>query len=364
MITLSKSDAQLLAEFLAFLRKHGHLLEGYNADVPIEGYILAGCLTVLSFDYLCTFDQEVNYVWTCPWSFGLPLFYINRYAPFVNTILFVYINSNHMTSSQCNTLVQFVIWSIAISSFFSQLIIVLRTCALWRNQITIVTTLLLLLLGTMATTFFFTWKQLSHMSFAPTPSFIPGCLIIEGVNVSLYVYITLFIAELIIIGLTVVKAIQHLRRNQRSWLSQLYKNGIFYCICILLFTLINIVVHLLPKLPYVYKQTFRMPQHVFHSIFSSRVILQILKYRHHFAEQQRTARRRSIDVYGTHNIFTTIIPDTMGESSNSGDIELSESTCEREMMKEMWEREGWEGERVRLAGHGHGRYADGSGWIS
>jgi len=320
MDQLSDEDKALLTEFLAWSQENMGLMEGYNRDVPLEGFVLVGCITLLCYDYVCTFTREVTYVWTSAWSIGLPLFYINRYVPMLDIALFVYSGTNHMTITRCNYMLKTAIWLITVASFFAQLIIVLRTCALWGNRRLVVWPLLFLMVATLAITSLLTGMQTSDMSFAPTPSFIPGCLVGGKYNDSIYVYVTLFVVEAVIVGLTIAKAVQHLRRRSRSsWLSQLYKNGIFFCICILLFTLMNIAVHL-SSMSYVYKQVMRLPQHVFHSIFCNRVMLQILQYRHHLQEGAVLRERRRAGARWRSNADGPCGCGTADHHESNGDI--------------------------------------------
>ncbi|TFK26566.1 hypothetical protein FA15DRAFT_667262 [Coprinopsis marcescibilis] len=334
----SSIDMQQLLDFLAFLKNHQEKLAGYNTTVPVEGYILMGCMAALIHEYTLTFIREVNYVWTCPWFFGLPLFYINRYVPFINIGVFLYINFGHVPHTVCYRLVSGTIWLIAMASFFAQMIIILRTFALWQNNPVVVKSLSLFLTVSIILTFVLTGKQLGHMNFAPTPKFLPGCIAIEDSDLSLYVYVVLFVMEAIIVGLTVIKAIQHLRASRTSWLSQLYKNGIFYCLCVLALSTGNIIVPLVPTIPYAYKQTMRMPQHVLHSIFCNRVILQILQYRHEVQQQDRlSAQHRP----GTPtNIFTTVIDE---EADKTQDMELvsSDETQTTQNQSERFRRAEW-----------------------
>lgn len=254
----SSNDEQLMQEFIKFLQDHPEMLQGSNAPIPILFFVLAASFTLLMYDYLITLDEEVRYVWSSPWFIGLPLFYANRYIPFIDVGMFLHFSFSHMTPAGCKAQIQAATWIISIPSFFGQMIIILRTCALWRNDIFIVLFMILLSLSSLMTTIFFTARYMSTMQFAPTPSFVKGCLIAEDSQTSLFIYIALFVTELVIVALTITKAVEHLRQNRSAWVSQLYKNGILYCFVILAFSAVNII---LPatSLPYTYKQSFRMP---------------------------------------------------------------------------------------------------------
>ncbi|KAG1845724.1 hypothetical protein DFJ58DRAFT_800644 [Suillus subalutaceus] len=46
-------------------------------------YLEISCFTLLVYDLLTTFGEEVEYFWSGPWSISRVLFFLNRYLPFV-----------------------------------------------------------------------------------------------------------------------------------------------------------------------------------------------------------------------------------------------------------------------------------------
>ncbi|KAG1743050.1 hypothetical protein EDB19DRAFT_1633472 [Suillus lakei] len=46
-------------------------------------YLEIACFTLLVYDLLTTFGEEVEYFWSGPWSISRVLFFLNRYLPFV-----------------------------------------------------------------------------------------------------------------------------------------------------------------------------------------------------------------------------------------------------------------------------------------
>ncbi|KAF9466692.1 hypothetical protein BDZ94DRAFT_1250529, partial [Collybia nuda] len=57
------------------------------AQPILVSYIVAAVTTILTYDWICTLDKEVAYVWSRPWSLGTCLFILNRYLPFVDVTL-------------------------------------------------------------------------------------------------------------------------------------------------------------------------------------------------------------------------------------------------------------------------------------
>ncbi|KIK49023.1 hypothetical protein CY34DRAFT_797401 [Suillus luteus UH-Slu-Lm8-n1] len=52
-------------------------------------YLEIACLTLLVYDLLTTFGEEVEYFWSGPWSISRVLFFLNRYLPFVVMIIVI-----------------------------------------------------------------------------------------------------------------------------------------------------------------------------------------------------------------------------------------------------------------------------------
>ncbi|KAG2008825.1 hypothetical protein CC2G_014214 [Coprinopsis cinerea AmutBmut pab1-1] len=75
------------------------------------------CLTLLVYDYLCTFSQEVEYVWTNSLSVGVVLFYLNRYLVFFDQSLLFFFNTvTFVNASTCERLFRSGVWLKAIGS--------------------------------------------------------------------------------------------------------------------------------------------------------------------------------------------------------------------------------------------------------
>ncbi|KDR76815.1 hypothetical protein GALMADRAFT_139689 [Galerina marginata CBS 339.88] len=61
-------------------------ISAINQILLKHGTVIAS-LVVFIYDYLCTLDQEVAYIWSRPRSFATYLFVLNRYLPFVDLSL-------------------------------------------------------------------------------------------------------------------------------------------------------------------------------------------------------------------------------------------------------------------------------------
>ncbi|KAH9477123.1 hypothetical protein JR316_0011039 [Psilocybe cubensis] len=264
--------------------------------------------SLLLYDYLCTLKSEVEFVWPCPWSMGVLLFYLNRYLPLVNFVLVIEI---YPYAGQvvriCGSR-----WLTTGSLLASQIIIVLRTYAVWGRRRLIFYILILWILvfpGTMVVLGGIVThdilKRASELPANLTQKMTCSTNFQNAYVGILIFYIMIFSGEFVIVVLTVIKAKQHMRIPSPSWVRGLYKNGILQCACMMGFSLLNSVI--------MFKGTAGIKMSIvpiqcnLHSVFCNRVIFLLLKHRrsqmHGPAIEDR--HRQS----GTLYIFTTVHED-------------------------------------------------------
>ncbi|KIJ91246.1 hypothetical protein K443DRAFT_492671 [Laccaria amethystina LaAM-08-1] len=277
-------------------------------------------LTILvkeTYDYICTLDQEVAFAWPCPPSFGMFLFYLNRYIPFIDQSVSLYLRLSINSPEMCSHLTKWALWFICFGIFISQLLITLRTCAIWgaRRQVTI--PLAGLTVATIA--FFASQSAILMNSLEFIEGHARGCYIKPGPGkVMDLVFLPNFISDFVAITLTTIKAYQHFRLSCSSWLDQFYRDGVLYCTFILVLSLINIISPSFP-VPLYYKAIMHSPTRVFHSIFCNRVMLLILEQRHESAQ-----RGRRPEATETMQIFSTVFMERITSvDTSTGQISIN-----------------------------------------
>ncbi|KAJ6590408.1 hypothetical protein DFH09DRAFT_1139311, partial [Mycena vulgaris] len=90
------------------------------------------------YDWMCTLDQEVSYVWNSSRTTGKLLFIINRYLPFVVVSV----------SVECLTRYKLISWLTVFGVHLSEVILMLRTYAIWERRRGVLVFLIILFLGT------------------------------------------------------------------------------------------------------------------------------------------------------------------------------------------------------------------------
>ncbi|EDR07641.1 uncharacterized protein LACBIDRAFT_297969 [Laccaria bicolor S238N-H82] len=297
-------------------------------DVPSRSQILSytfvdSCVTIagvtiIAYDYLCTLKEEISYAWSCPWSMGLILFYLNRYLPFLDQSILLYIHSKGSKSkvSACTIDVLQALWSNTLFDFcrFSVLILTLRTCGMWERRRWVTTSLGTLMSVSILFAICITAFQLKSVTISETTP--TGCIVQQSRGLTLSVFISIFLVESTIGGLTVIRAHQYFRQSRALWVSQVYRSGILYCICILLLSLANILLLSTPSSG-VYRAILISPTRVFHSIFGNRVMLLILRHRYNILQRNLPGSETK-----TSSIYLTSVVVDLGWDTNTSDIEL------------------------------------------
>ncbi|KAF4574512.1 hypothetical protein EYR36_005854 [Pleurotus pulmonarius] len=179
----------------------------------IVTYLHLSCNSLLVYDYLLTFADEVRYVYGAPWNFGKILFYFTRYPVFVDTALTLHHQVGYSLSVQeCITLFKITGWMIIIGIVIAEVIMTLRVWALWGRTRNFAIFLSILSVATVAgggVAFFKFHSSQSFIAMDDINSAIPGCFPDDGNNVVFVSFTVLMGYETIIFILTLIKAIQH-----------------------------------------------------------------------------------------------------------------------------------------------------------
>lgn len=293
-------------------------------DVPSRSQILSytfvdSCVTIagvtiIAYDYLCTLKEEISYAWSCPWSMGLILFYLNRYLPFLDQSILLYIRFMATSPQTCFRLYGVTLSSISVGFLSAQIILTLRTCGMWERRRWVTTSLGTLMSVSILFAICITAFQLKSVTISETTP--TGCIVQQSRGLTLSVFISIFLVESTIGGLTVIRAHQYFRQSRALWVSQVYRSGILYCICILLLSLANILLLSTPSSG-VYRAILISPTRVFHSIFGNRVMLLILRHRYNILQRNLPGSETK-----TSSIYLTSVVVDLGWDTNTSDIEL------------------------------------------
>ncbi|KAF8203349.1 hypothetical protein BJ912DRAFT_352814 [Pholiota molesta] len=256
----------------------------FSTDYIYSSNVLLTAATVLVWEILTTLDDEVNYIWKQPWTLGTFLFWANRYLPFFDTIIAMRMQfSRDMSPAACRTHYLGMTWVMITGLILAEFIIILRTWAIWKHKRSVRIFLAAMSFCTLLPAIATLVVEIHSFRFAPTTEHGYGCNLVYAERLIVVPYCMVAISETVVVILTLARGINHLSLSSKtSWVGRVYGYGLMFYIYLLVFTLINIVVPLVAQQPR-YKSYLAVSQHVFHSIFCTRVIL--------FIQRQRWARR-------------------------------------------------------------------------
>ncbi|KAJ4463351.1 hypothetical protein C8J55DRAFT_610418 [Lentinula edodes] len=230
-----------------------------------------GSITLLVYDYFCTLYQEIELVWRSPFSLASMMFFVNRYLPFFDRIVSVNFNFNaSISAEQCLFQAQAISWLMFIGIVISELILTLRTYAVWERKRSILITLIILTVVFLVPAIVFTELAVSSLRFISHG----GCRMTSASNIIFLAFCLLTMYETILAILIAIQACKHLRQTRSRWVTKLYKDGIMFYVYLLVLSCANIVSCLLaPALgPWL-----QAPQRVVHSVLCTRVLFLIFQ---------------------------------------------------------------------------------------
>jgi hypothetical protein len=258
-------------------------MDDHASAASREHFFVASTLfsqTLLVYDYFCTLDREIELIWSKPLSFpGSLLFLINRYLPVGDIIimnLLYEINYRTYSSEQCRAHIRLTGWLMFTGMLVSEVILTIRTAALWNIQKVTV----FLLVGCMFALFtvpaiLFMHIEMNSLEFTPPGSFEP-CSIVGSKNTVFIVFGILALYEFVIALFTAIKAYQHVRSTRSRWVIQLYGEGLSFYVYMLALSIINAVVSQRMSILEI-GLTLQIFQRVFHSILCNRVLFVIFR---------------------------------------------------------------------------------------
>ncbi|KAF8152308.1 hypothetical protein B0H34DRAFT_112391 [Crassisporium funariophilum] len=216
----------------------------YSREYIIGSNVLTASATVLVYDVFLTLNDEINYIWLQPWTLGTFLYWVNRYLPFADTFMALYLQMSVTNIPKCHTFYEAITWMIATGLMVSELILLLRTYAMWQRRRSI-----LIGLGSMSFVTFgpgiaLTFLEIKSFKFDEVPLGGLGCNLQTASKLIMISYVLIAFSETVVVVLTLMRGREHLRNSQSSWVKHIYRHGLLFYAYLLIITIINMVVPL------------------------------------------------------------------------------------------------------------------------
>ncbi|KAG2360279.1 hypothetical protein BDR07DRAFT_165489 [Suillus spraguei] len=188
-------------------------------------YVCAALITLWVYDYICSLHDEWTFLLRSRWTKVKYLYVTARYVPFF--LIAVYICQVFIPDESPKTCKM--------------------TYALWSNNRTVLVVMLSTLFAVIVS-FVGIWFSDVATSQYFTNSAIPGITVITGgyrtsSSVELYLpFVLLFVFQLGLLSLTLIRTIQDWQSTRYPLYTALVKHNIFYYVCGLVFSALNVVV--------------------------------------------------------------------------------------------------------------------------
>ncbi|KAI0812522.1 hypothetical protein BC629DRAFT_1473506, partial [Irpex lacteus] len=249
----------------AYKRKLLHLLDFTRYNAVAAGYELYS-------------RYGFTHIWSARWTFVKVLYLWTRYAPIADTFLGFVSHFTFMNPQGCKLNDSVNSFLVAAGMYSSELVLVWRTLALWQDSKPVRYSLvalwaLMFPMGIYSITAFVISTVYAPQPFANQP----GCNLVDASSIIAGDFVGLTVLELVIVILTAVKGIYHMRKIPRltgvHYVRILYRDGVLFFICLALLSVGNVLAPFLgPKSNALLLPTFLRTMH---STLCCRVILNL-----------------------------------------------------------------------------------------
>ncbi|KAJ4491798.1 hypothetical protein C8R41DRAFT_367499 [Lentinula lateritia] len=181
----------------------------------------------------------VELIWSSPFGLASMIFFANRYLPFVDSALSVNINFNAtLSAEECLVQARAAAWLMFIGIALSEIILMLRTYAVWGRKRSMLLFLIVLTVAVfIIPTIVFTALAVNSLQFAV----FQGCHLTAANDIIYLAFCLLTAYESILAALVTVQAYKHLRQTRSPWVTKLYKDGFIFYFSLLVLSCANII---------------------------------------------------------------------------------------------------------------------------
>ncbi|TDL19482.1 hypothetical protein BD410DRAFT_436962 [Rickenella mellea] len=281
-----------------------HTLYHVFFDYQAAKYVTIASTAILVWDYWLTFSDEVRFLWPSRWSFAKCLFFLNRYLVFVDPVLLILLTIVFRKPGEnlCETGFHVGAW-ISLAGFsISFMILMLRTWAIWERNRIVTAIMLIQANAFLGADIYFIRRYVQGTEYLPYFS-TSGCTIRFHNRLIFIGFIQILVSETTMVILLAIKARQHYRLNQATWLTRVYEDGFIQYLLILANSILNVI--LLVAAGGAIQGSSIVLQQVMHSVLCNRVLFRV---RGAYQRSEKASPTMTTESVG---VLTTMVPATM-----------------------------------------------------
>jgi len=239
-------------------------------------YMTVSTAALFIYDYLLTLHLEIKLIWSSKWSSTKVLFLLVRYLTF-GSVLITVANQTFLGRQEkdCSVTVPMESWFLMMGTFFSEVVLAIRTWAVWRTDTFIGIGLAAMTIVNLVVQCVVLNKLVHSYEFAPPlyPGY-RGCVTIRSDNLLWINYTTLAIVEAIVFTLMAISAFRLYRQGTNGKLSHvIHRDGIMFYVYLLLISATNVI--LMRILPFDQSIVLSFTEDVLYPVLTTRIVLNI-----------------------------------------------------------------------------------------
>ncbi|KAJ6476313.1 hypothetical protein C8R45DRAFT_1102570 [Mycena sanguinolenta] len=247
-------------------------------DLRLDSYAAAACLTLLTYDTFLNLSLEYRYIWRSKWGLINCLYLWSRYGTFLDTSLNLLTEANvNLDPSTCSTLAKFISIYSGFGVAVTEIIMMVRTYALYGRSKRVVVFLVLMWLAIGAIGTWSAFDSLKKSESTPVVQSLPdiSCELYGSSNdILLLCFVSMLAGETVIVLLTLWKALHTFYWQADSafkspgLLINFYRDGVLFYLAMLLVVLQS-------DAPEALKSIGHTPLRVIHSILACHLVVHI-----------------------------------------------------------------------------------------
>jgi len=209
---------------------------------------------VLVYDWLLILPLEVKYIWRSSWNYTKVLYLMARYTPFAGMALMVRNQLAFDASPEsCSRAVRAACWISFVGVDVTEIILVIRTYAVWNKDKRVGIGLALLLASVQIPNGILAEKFLDEIGYIrnPYPELFRGCVALSATKIIYLNWAMFTVMEGAVLALMVASALRTYRKNTSRFMNVIYVDGIRFYLYMFCVTLANVLVTLLLPIDFI-----------------------------------------------------------------------------------------------------------------
>jgi len=276
------------ASFVQYLEDQKHIVD----------YVYISSSALFFYDYSWTLRREIKFIWHSPWTYTKVLFLLIRYMAFFNAVICVFEQMTIQVSTEtCEVMSRMTTWFMVIQIFFSEVVLCIRTWAVWNREKSIGIGLVILMLSFLVSECVLLSRFLRSVKYEPSPfPEFKGCFAIKTLPDLWANYVPMTIVQCIIFALVVISAFRSYRQGFNGELAHvIHKDGVLFYVYLLCFTTVNLITTIVLPLDII--DMLSPLQNILYAVLTIRIIINIREVNNKGVESELHTRNCDVLVF-------------------------------------------------------------------